>query len=214
MGAFGGGENLASGSLWGSSIEDDLLSIIELGDEDADYSPDYEGASAWRESLSSADRQSVDLYRDRGGFKQINEYQRGGYGSSSTRKAAGNLWSALDQSELPDGEVLWRGMAVKDADSIRSFSDKFHPGSEFLDDSFMSASKSSSIAARFTDGVGVDSMPVLFRMVTRGAKGAYISAKGKEPEHLLQAGARISVKRVKRFPSGLVIVYVEVGHGG
>jgi hypothetical protein len=189
----------------------DVMDVVD-DDADADYSAQHEASQPWHRSLSRKEAAALRLYTDRGGFRAINDYLRGGTSSPQTRDAARALEGALDRSVVPDGERLYRGLHLVGREEAARFAESVPPGSVFHDNGFFSVSPSSAIAGSFAVPASDEDTGVFFRLTARGAKGAYVAARGKEPEYVLQRGAKVVVRAIDRRLSGLLVVDGEVGH--
>ena len=197
----------------GNTIDEDLMNVVMVGDENARTSGDDEQYAAWLEGMSVRERKALEAYRDMGKFAEINEYQRTGRSRSSrTERQAHDLYNALDRQNIPDGTELWRGLRITDPGEAKEFLGKIQVGSEIRNRGFTSVSRSSSIAGGFAAKMEASETPVLFKFKTKGAKGSFIGEPEHEPEHLLQASARIRIVRTTHYDSGLVLVEGTVGH--
>lgn len=194
----------------GSSRSEDVLNHVDVEDDEGDYRSEAAAGQRWMSRLPNDQRQAIIAYRDKGAFRSINDYLRGGTGSQRARDQAQRIESALATSNVRDGITIWRGMSVHGSVEADQMRDQLR-GGHFIDHGFMSGSPSSSIAGNFAveDSANVT---VLFKLMTKNAVGSYIAAPNKEPEYLLQRGAHINVTKTTSYKSGLVYVEGTVGH--
>jgi hypothetical protein len=187
-----------------------LMDIIDLGDDEAigRYDSLFASGSKWQKSLSSKQKTALQYYRDEEGFVPMNRALR--MGNFAKVKPAiiskiGDLETALDSTILPEGLQIYRGMDLKAIDfSVLDLK----PGVIFIEDGFMSATPSSSIAGRFSTPMLPGNRGVLFDLkVDKGVRGAYISETLDDPpEVLLQAGAAIRIDSIQNLEEGITFI--------
>jgi hypothetical protein len=213
----GGRPGMVGGSTPGDggtgSIDEDILQLVNEGDEELVTSDDTASRDEWTKGLSQRQQAAVNAYRDEGMAQKINAFARfGGRPMSTEAKYMSNLESALEKQRLPDGEVLYRGMEVHPED-MGEMKGMIRQGGEFTDNGFVSMSRSSVVSGNFLVGGEKENKRLFFKLRTSGAKGVFIAKNDNLPEHLLQRGAKIRIQNVKEFDSGLIFIEGTIGHG-
>ena len=188
---------------------DDLIDLISPDDDDPRRYDDMRRKDVkWRGDLTGKERTTLTSYRDRGAFEEINDAMRGGGMPKSVAKGA-TLKRALDRNRMDDDITIWRGMNIVGGEEGRNFRSRLKAGAIFSDNGFVSASPSSAIAGAFASSD--EGVNVLFKLKTRGAYGAYVAEKNRQPEIIFTAGSKIRINKVMNKRGGLVVVEGIIG---
>lgn len=191
-----------------TAVSDDQYNNARRFSEDPDdldnYQYDLEN-DEWYVNRSKSELDAVTDYQKMS--PTINETLRSGFKpgiakpgvtSTSVDRTVADLDRALDQGQLVEDTIVYRGM---DSEVI----EKMQPGTLFSDDAYMSTSISREEALGYTHGgteFGGDVMMEIF--IPRGVgRGAYISTSddiysGAEYEYLLARGSRLLVRELDR----------------
>ncbi len=175
----------------------DLFDIIDPEDE---Y-PRDELVGQTR-NFSNTSKTTLRRYRDKGQFEQINEWLRDGYLPQREVKGIYALQVDLEKVAIPDNTSLWRGVRGD------PFAD-MKVGDTITENGFLSCSPSSAVAANFIDQ---ESGGYLFKMKTKGAKGAYVSERGQLPEYLCPFGSSMKITNIEVLDGGIKYIEVELSY--
>lgn len=199
-------------------VRRDVQRYVDPEDATASYARERSEFGQWRTRLAPPEARALDAFQNGGRAGDINAFVRDGTVTPQAAEHATQLTSALASSaaRIPDGRKMWHAMTVPPGQQAELLKVLRAGSGTVTEAGFIAASPSSTVAAEtLAEALATAdaaATPVLMRVTTRGARGAFVQDGWGNPQYVLQRGANIRVTAVTRHDSGLLFVEAEIGH--